>query len=121
MKPEQQRIAIVEACGYEYDHTHPNPIKTHFFHRATAEHEGDVICFNDLPDYLNDLNAMHEAILSQVGTAGFVERFNSELMAIVQRDQKRHIESAHLIFWIGNATASQRAEAFLHTIGKWVE
>jgi len=39
MKPEQQRIAIARACG----------------------EDNDSILRGLIPDYLNDLNAMHEA------------------------------------------------------------
>ena len=59
-----------------------------------------------IPDYLNDLNAMHEAE-NQMGLA----------------DLKSYCEM--LCDWMeadwGRASASTRAEAFLRTIGKWEE
>lgn len=61
-----------------------------------------------LPDYLNDLNAMHDA---EKALGLSYDRWTRELRAICERD-RRCIESA---------TASQRAEAFLRTIGKWEE
>ena len=61
-----------------------------------------------VPDYLTDLNAMHEAEKA-LGLA--YDRWTRELRAICERD-RRCIESAK---------ASQRAEAFLRTIGKWEE
>ena len=77
MSPEAQRIAIAEACA-----------------------PGSSV----MPDYLNDLNAMHEAekVLTdhtgycmnlQIATGGLPLRFN-------------------LVF----STAAQRAEAFLRTL-----
>ena len=61
-----------------------------------------------LPDYLHDLNSMHEA----------------ERILVNQFDTKwetywRHLQHVmpHPMF----ATAAQRAEAFLRTVGKWVE
>jgi len=57
-----------------------------------------------LPDYLNDLNAMHEAE-KQMNTKVLWEAYK-----------------AHLLNWMTEpvcASARQRAEAFLKTIGKW--
>ena len=54
-----------------------------------------------------DLNAMHEAEKMLVG------RNNWELCDYVQR---LHTATTS---WIAFATASQRAEAFLKTLGKW--
>jgi hypothetical protein len=67
-----------------------------------------------LPDYLNDLNAMHEAekVLSrgegyhQKGGFGLYKTALAEVC-----DEQHPID----------ATAAQRAEAFLRTIGKWEE
>lgn len=60
-----------------------------------------------LPDYPNDLNAMHEAekILQHYGV--FVDK-----LAEIMRQPRQGI-------MLVNATAAQRAEAFLRTIGKW--
>ena len=107
MSPEAQRIAIAEACGNK-----PHTPGAHGVLRWIMEdHEptdiGDgVLYLDDLPDYLNDLNAMHEAEKA-LGLA--YDRWTRELRAICERD-RRCIESAK---------ASQRAEAFLRTIGKW--
>ena len=57
MTPEQQRIAIAEACGWT----------DCVFNPARGQHP--MGCFTNekflglstLPDYLSDLNAMHEA------------------------------------------------------------
>jgi hypothetical protein len=86
MSPQAQRIAIAEACGWK---------------------DEIVKAFHGLPDYLNDLNAMHEATHS------------------LKKDQLRWYRN-RLIELTGtfeaiDATAPQRAEAFLRTIGKWEE
>jgi hypothetical protein len=61
-----------------------------------------IACF--MPDYLNDLNAMARA---------------EKVLNEEQRGEYRH----ELIDMLGTnwgfATAAQRAEAFLRTIGKW--
>ena len=55
--------------------------------------------YREIPDYLNDLNAMHEAEQTLDG--------NQRLPYLV-------LLQGHCF-----PTAAQRAEAFLRTIGKW--
>ena len=106
MTPEQQRIAIAEACGLT--NVAPMIVKN-------VKHEGDDITvgiWSDdgwVPQYLNDLNAMHEAEKTLTDKAH--EEFRLNLYDLI-RDDSRLIVSS---------TASQRAEAFLRTIGKWKE
>jgi len=59
-------------------------------------------------DYCNDLNAMHEAekVLSPQET----DKYVTTLCLEVQSEPSLH-----------NATARQRAEAFLRALGKWEE
>ena len=63
-----------------------------------------------IPDYCSDLNAMHEAekVLGEVHSINSCE-YDDWLQSIIEHDQK----------W--RATACQRAEAFLRTLGKWEE
>jgi hypothetical protein len=74
-----------------------------------------------IPDYLNDLNAMHKAVM----TLSFDDRtnFRKNLQYMIAPQTKPGMglvlmskESYDLWFF---ATAAQRAEAFLRTIGKW--
>ena len=87
MTPEEQRVAIAEACGWKTGYRDPE-------------------AWHPLPDYLNDLNAMHEAekVLTTAQTTTMSQYLHRRLGML----------------W-GFATASQRAEAFLYTIGKWKE
>jgi hypothetical protein len=94
MTPEQQRIAIAEACGWE-----PTP-EGHF--------HPDNPTGQTPPNYLNDLNAMHEA--EKVLTSEQVTSYVDSLESMNERWSTPAF-----------ATASQRAEAFLRTIGKWEE
>ena len=91
MTPEAQRIAIAVACGWKTGYRDPE-------------------AWHPLPDYLNDLNAMHDA--EKVLPAGQWDRYAQWL---------RELTSSNRRFLIARATASQRAEAFLRTIGKWEE
>ena len=96
MKPEQQRIAIAETCGWNLTETavtYPNGLVIGFH---PPEYVREVF-LKACPDYLNDLNAMHEAE-KKLPDALFVRYAN----------------------WIPPcATAEARAEAFLRTLGKW--
>lgn len=116
MKAEQQRICIAEACGwvskpdkYYYDRiawNHPS-IKTD---RATQ----------DLPSYLTDLNAMHEAEKVFYSDSNQSVRYAEFLLDVLQIPHP-FIGTARCAFLTNHATAAQRAEAFLRTIGKWTD
>ena len=99
MKPEQQRIAIAEACGW--------------VESPYGKWSNDGLILRDPlnpPDYLNDLNAMHEA--EKTLDYNQMNRYqNIELSCFV------HTETT----WICSATAAQRAEAFLRTLNLWKE
>ena len=110
MSPEAQRIAIAEACGW----------KQHPYNRAYGSIGGDsaatgnpaVIWPDRLPDYLNDLNAMHAAELvlnwdEQASTQLF--NYRCALTKVCGNDRDL----------IPFASAWQRAEALLKTLGKW--
>ena len=115
MKPEQQRIAIAEACGLT--NVAPMIVKN-------VKHEGDDITvgiWSDdgwVPQYLNDLNAMHEAekVLTQDQMIDYSRHVGKSVTSHLPASR-----AAWMDFQLINVTASQRAEAFLRTIGKWEE
>lgn len=112
MKPEQQIIAIAKACGWrkmaapkELGFGEGAPNKCWYF-------------THQLPDYLNDLNAMHEAEkMLQTPTGNYLCKtwwnYRSNLIDICERDSEEQ-GCKHL-----SATAAQRAEAFLKTLNLW--
>ena len=116
MSPQSQRIAIAEACGwYEiyYDGTENNgpesdinPLRLVGKWSKRGVGSWAIIC--SLPDYLNDLNAMHEA-----------EKVLNEKQEHIMNDTLWDLMSGRKYLW--HATAPQRAEAFLRTLGKWEE
>jgi hypothetical protein len=110
MNPEEQRIAIAQACGWKLKSDELGPMwswQNEFLtHRIKWVTHKEMASQGVLPDYLNDLNAMHKAEESLHGNQ-YVEYTN--LL----------IEIEGSLFGI-RATAAERAEAFLHTIGKWV-
>lgn len=99
MKPEEQRIAIAEACGYHEINDQNISCRKIGVHGWTF-----------IPDYFNDLNAMHEAEKVLTGYQQTVT-YSDNLMKIVGYHT---FDSAH-------ATAAQRAEAFLKTLDLWEE
>jgi hypothetical protein len=121
MKPEQQRIAIAEACGW-------TPLSSEEVRRRNAgqfylqdgpwwrsEAERIVCTQKDLPDYCNDLNAMHEAEKKLCSTECAKYRDTLCSNPAVFDDSI----GACIDWQIVHATARQRAEAFLRTINKW--
>lgn len=101
VKPDQQRIAIAEACGWKIEKACGTWI---------GKPLGEQGPMDEILDYLDDLNAMHEAEKVLTGYQQTVT-YSDNLMKIVGYHT---FDSAH-------ATAAQRAEAFLRTIGKWEE
>ena len=91
---KQFNIAIAEHCGW-------TP------HKVWEDWLPPVKITNP-PDYCNDLNAMHEA------ERGFSNNSKWDYLIHLHHVMKT-VTTAELIF----ATAKQRAEAFLKTIGKW--
>jgi len=98
VSPEAQRIAIAEVCGWKHIAFNRGWVKAG---------DGENQCV--IPDYLNDLNAMHEAekALGQPLCYQYAERL-----------MKLHY-TGRTPFVSVHATAAQRAEAFLRTLGKW--
>lgn len=105
MKPEDQRIAIAEACGWKKHTRAADGFAGSVQEQGWLNPDGLFLPPRMLPDYLHDLNAIHEAeeTLNDLGLNHMVQF----LYEIPGR------------FW--RATAAQRAEAFLRATGKWVD
>lgn len=71
------------------------------------------------PNYHGDLNAMHEAVGSLTDEQR--EEFRQHLSAIWKRDYNSHCGSFPSQDDSVNATAAQRAEAFLRVVNKWID
>lgn len=142
MNLNKQRIAIAEACGWKFETgekyiggtsicvTSPTGKSANGYvgkaYRSNDSISGwdsndgvyfgieDIFkhpnhVFGPVPDYINDLNAMHEAekvLTEEQWTDYYDNLLDTTKPSFVLRD-------------ITHATASQRAEAFLRTIGKW--
>lgn len=104
MNKEAQRIAIAGVCGYK----RPTGDTCYGarFHEAWMK---------EIPDYLNSLESMGEA--EKILESHHYTDFLSELSVVCGTDKQTwgEMESDQ------RATATQRAEAFLKTLGLWVE
>ena len=87
LSPDEQRIKVAELCGTDKQHIEFDPMR----HARKG-----------IPDYLNDLNAMHEAegLLDEMQN----RRYNQLLKGPYEASYPFH------------ATAAQRAEAFVLTM-----
>lgn len=94
MSPEEQRIAIAEVCGWKTGYRDPE-------------------AWHPLPDYPNDLNAMHDAEKT-------LDRNQLERYADILCDEFYDGFDPDIVAVI-TATAAQRAEAFLKTLNLWKE
>jgi hypothetical protein len=103
MKPEAQRIAIAEACGLHV-------IMSVF---GLVDQIGCLV-----PDYLNDLNAMHEA---EKMTFNNSDLWISFIDCLCDATGAVNCSMVDALIITNHATAAQRAESFLRAIGKWVE
>jgi predicted ATPase len=98
MTPEQQRIAIAEACGWKEEEFGPSWYQS----------------YTKMPDYLNDLNAMHEAEKTLDDDLDLDYSENLEIVTGARWGANNSYDMSKY----RSATAAQRAEAFLRTIGK---
>lgn len=106
MTPGEMDRAIAEHLGWEFI-----PCRDDGFGRATGESwrdpDGDIGPFP--PDYSTDLDAMHEAEKT-LTDEDFEQHYGPFLGAAAHARSRRALICA---------TAAQRAEAFVRTIGKW--
>ena len=114
MNANAQRITIAEACGWIKDMTWPwcGKLREQVCWR-NAKGEPD-----DIPDYLNDLNAMHEAERDVLIKAGDRLKYINELAKVKRANWWSNFGKEAFLLC---QPADQRAEAFLRTIGKWEE
>lgn len=104
MSPDAQRIAIAEACGWRKGQAGWDDNITVY------RKDGMWVYPKDIPDYLTDLNAMHEAekVVIEKDVRLYL-RYGQELIKL----------SGQGMFDAMFATAAQRAEAFLRTLNLW--
>ena len=105
MTEEAQRIAIAEACGLGDYNTSMNGWHAEYIRQ--------------LPDYLNDLNAMAEAEKMLKTQQRYYYLCDLEILLGFNCGCGGWDMDVESLFAMTTATAAQRAEAFLRAIGKW--
>jgi len=116
MNKTKQLIAIAKVCGW----TEFEDCTCGFHPRAFAPIKGNHK--KHLPFYIDDLNAMHEAIHAKIDVIGATSFFYDELESIIGRDLGFNIKVKDNLGFSGHiahATAPQLCEAFLKTLGLW--
>jgi len=121
MTPDEQEIAILKSFGY------------HLCHRCNCGWwfpADDPNCEGSLdkvkrsvPRYLSDLNAMREAVEDIRGNESMEDAYTCYLASAIKGERVYDCdELSHAdYFAISQATAAQRAEAFLRAKGLWKE
>lgn len=128
MNADAQRIAIAEACGWKWKPEEnfgglcwhdPDGyfVSRPLFPKLRCKRD----CCCALPNYLRDLNAMHEAekTLTPEQWPTYVHHL-SDVAGFSYDDTMTKEEANH--DWncrLVHATAAQRAEAFLRTLNRW--
>lgn len=109
MTDQQIRIALAEGCGWI-------KVREHWEKDGQSAFLNDCIHYQQLPDYAKSLDAMHEAEKTledseNRGVSFYFEMLHKVVGSLSDNPQWRMI----------HATARQRAEALLRTLGKWIE
>lgn len=134
MTPEEQRIALAEWAGarviskvfYDYGGARAEKWAWGGDENTPCAHpSGGLWGFgwnrkagiSELPDYLNDLNAVHE--LEEKLDFEQAEQFEDELCDLVVKYNEQQENPAPWRFAVAHATAAQRCEALLKTLNLW--
>jgi len=111
MQPEEQRIAIAEACGWKNHATGPYP----------DWRDPDGCSHNTptgLPAYLSSLDAMHEAKRQLLNTPELCYDYNRAL--IEEKPDRRDINH-EVEKWSWGQSAEVEARSLLKTLNLWTE
>ena len=122
MSPEKQRVAIAKTCGWTAEQD------SNGYWRATNQKSGHAselwlsernVWSQGIPDYINDLNACHE--MEKGLDYEQCEAFSNTVADIVHAANREKDYAFPWSFARIHATAAQRCEAFLRTLGLWEE
>ena len=122
MDQQKQRIAIAEACGWKcIQDSEYKPFGKPYKVGLNPDGSENL---QVIPDYLNDLNAMHAAInaLSHLQLSEYGKHLQNVtrcfIVGYIEGDYYGDLRS---LARLSNATAAQRAEAFLKALNLWAE
>ena len=113
LTPEEQRIRVAELCGWRKACGGPGMR----FHYPGQEYGSWSVTM--IPDYLNDLNHMHEAVEAECAKDPYFRlEFAEALMEVVTGLSYNRDDCVENFEDIATATAAQRAEAFVIVMTK---
>ena len=125
MTDGEKRVRIAELCGAKWylfasGYTWLSLTDLSYSEQWTAAlkpaDSSRIVMGNTIPDYLNDLNAMHKAEMS-LGDGDY-HAFTLQLADMSHRIHGSETVSLHSRYRVAfSGTARQRAEAFLLTLG----
>jgi hypothetical protein len=112
MSDQEINTAIAEECGW-------TKVFSEEWGPLRGLKSGDKFyagcAFTTVPDYCNDLNAIRDAVMT-------LPENKQVLYGVRLAWACGHTDKGSVGLWkISTATARQRAEAFLRTLGKWKE
>lgn len=139
MTPKSQRIAIAEASGWSDIETLVDGFEKRRWEFYTEEPNGypdesykvgelvgrynPKASLDLLPNYLTDLNAMHEAEKIRIKERDLhIWQIWYGNLANIVHSKKQYLQAYHWPaagYLIARATATQRAEALLRTLSLW--
>lgn len=114
MTPQQQRIAIAEACGWK-----PCPCGKEYCQYLLPPRATSYRASRTPPDYLNDLNAMHAAEEYIKDWPKWVKMLAKVIAGVPNATRAEGTKVLVDSPILARATAAQRAEAFLRTLNLW--
>lgn len=116
MTPKAQQIAIAKACGWT---------EIWRAERLYGKPPDGGSAIYVVPGYLHDLNACHEMekVLTEREQLAYIEEIGKLVRDAYSKTGRdpRSCEDREVIFWHMTATATQRCDAFLRTLGLWRE
>jgi hypothetical protein len=111
MNDSEMQIAIAEACGWKLHPKNDSIV-------IPPNSPNSVQPRHTLPDYLNDLNAMHEAEeVLRNDQFNYTSYWRHLFQVVAGKEWTGDIGYFH--FEMAHATSTQRAEAFLKTLKLW--
>jgi hypothetical protein len=122
MDTKKINIILAEFCGWDCD---PMVAREWESRGQWARHStvdgGTIVSKNRIPDYCNDLNAIHEVEAKLTSNQRFEYFYNlNDAVGLVNSNSPAWIKEFSVID-IATASAQQRAEALVKTLDKWVD
>lgn len=116
MKGTEINVAIAEACGWKCCEPRPRVVDSPYARWMKGDNLRE---FRNLPNYCHDLNAMQEAEKILVEQNRYGDYMNALMAKVCSDADEPFNHDTETVWGCFHATARQRSEAFLRTIGKW--